>query len=60
MLSPEEMADIFENVEIREEDYQEILSEMHPNFAADMLSEMSADDAVDVLNELIKNKWRAI
>jgi magnesium transporter len=56
MLSPEEMADIFENVEIREEDYQEILSEMHPNFAADMLSEMSADDAVDVLNELDKEQ----
>ncbi len=56
MLSPEEMADIFENVEIREEDYQEILSEMHPNFAADMLSKMSADDAVDVLNELDKEQ----
>ncbi|TYR79493.1 magnesium transporter [Priestia megaterium] len=56
MLSPEEMAGIFENVEIREEEYQDLLSEMHPTFAADMLAEMSTDDAVDVLNELDKEQ----
>ncbi|WP_430487987.1 magnesium transporter [Priestia flexa] len=56
MLSPEEMADIFEQVEVPEEDYQDLLSEMHPTFAADMLAEMSTDDAVDVLNELDKEQ----
>ncbi|MFC0046023.1 magnesium transporter [Metabacillus iocasae] len=56
ILSPKEMAGIFENLEIPEEDYQTLLSEMHPTFAADMLSEMYADDAVDVLNELDKEQ----
>ncbi|WP_110113514.1 magnesium transporter [Bacillus sp. CGMCC 1.16541] len=55
-LSPKEMAGIFENLEIPEEEYQQLLSEMHPTFAADMLSEMYADDAVDVLNELDKEQ----
>ncbi|HEU5140401.1 MAG TPA: magnesium transporter [Bacillales bacterium] len=49
-LSPEEMADLFENVE--DEDQETYISEMEPNYAAQMLSEMYADDAVDVLNEL--------
>ncbi|MGM7680884.1 magnesium transporter [Cytobacillus sp. Hm23] len=55
-LSPKEMAAIFENIEIEEEDYQRILSEMNPNFAANMLAEMYADDAVDVLNEIDKDQ----
>jgi magnesium transporter len=55
-LSPEEMADLFENLEIEEADYQDVLAEMNPNYAADMLSNMYADDAVDVLNELDKEQ----
>ncbi|MCS0651904.1 magnesium transporter [Cytobacillus firmus] len=55
-LSPEEMAALFENLEIEEEDYKEVLAEMNPHYAADMLSEMYADDAVDVLNELDKDQ----
>ncbi|HET7579640.1 MAG TPA: magnesium transporter [Bacillales bacterium] len=49
-LSPDEMADLFENVE--DEDRETYISEMEPSYAADMLGEMYADDAVDVLNEL--------
>lgn len=51
-LSPEEMADLFENIEIDEEDYESLLAEMNPSYAADMLSHMYADDAADVLNEI--------
>ena len=51
-LSPEEMADLFENIEIDEEEYENLLAEMDPSYAADMLSHMYADDAADVLNEI--------
>lgn len=49
-LSPDEMAELFENVE--DEERETYISEMEPSYAADMLGEMYADDAVDVLNEL--------
>ncbi|WP_349410283.1 magnesium transporter [Pseudalkalibacillus sp. SCS-8] len=49
-LSPEEMAEIFENIDI--EDTKAYLFEMQPFYAAEMLGEMYADDAVDVLNDL--------
>lgn len=55
-LSGEEMAAIFENLEVEEDEYDRYLSEMNPAFAAEMLSQMYADDAADVLNELDKNK----
>ncbi|WP_083413160.1 magnesium transporter [Bacillus massilinigeriensis] len=55
-LSPDEMADLFENLEGEEEEYQDVLSEMSPDYAAEMLSNMYADDAVDVLNELDKDQ----
>ncbi|MEH7223939.1 magnesium transporter [Bacillus sp. JJ1566] len=55
-LSPAEMAEVFENLEIDENEYEELLSEMDPTFVADMLSQMYADDAVDVLNELNKDQ----
>ena len=55
-LSPEETATLFENLELEDEQYEEILSEMNPSYAADMLAQMYADDAVDVLNELDKEQ----
>ncbi|GLI85029.1 magnesium transporter [Rossellomorea marisflavi] len=55
-LSPEEMAELFESLDIEEEDYQDILAEMNPSYAAEMLSHMYTDDAVDVLNELDKEQ----
>jgi len=55
-LSPEEMADLFENLEADEENFKDVLAQMNPNYAADMLSNMYADDAVDVLNELDKDQ----
>lgn len=55
-LSPEEMADLFENLEVDDEEYRDVLAGMSPAYAADMLSNMYADDAVDVLNELDKDQ----
>ncbi|WP_019240522.1 MULTISPECIES: magnesium transporter [Bacillus] len=55
-LSPEEMAELFENLDEDDENVEEILSEMNPSYAADMLAEMYTDDAVDVLNELDKEQ----
>ena len=51
-VSPVEMAELFENLEIDEEDYEKLLAEMDPLYVADMLSSMYADNAADVLNEL--------
>ncbi|PJO40599.1 magnesium transporter, partial [Lysinibacillus xylanilyticus] len=51
-LSPTEMADIFEAIEIDDDEYTAYLAEMDPSYGAEMLSHMYADDAADVLNEL--------
>ncbi|ASK60788.1 magnesium transporter [Virgibacillus phasianinus] len=53
-LSPEEVAEIMENIEI--EDIEPFFSEMDPRFAAMVFADMSTDDAVDILNELSKDK----
>ncbi|MGM9927293.1 MAG: magnesium transporter [Bacillus sp. (in: firmicutes)] len=55
-LSPEDMAELFENLELDEDEYERLLAEMNPSYVADMFSQMSADDAVDVLNELDKEQ----
>lgn len=51
-LSPEEMALIFEVIELEDDEYERFLGEMDPAYGASMLSHMYTDDAVDVLNEL--------
>ncbi|WP_226037639.1 magnesium transporter [Aquibacillus saliphilus] len=53
-LSPEEIADVMENID--SEDVEPFFNEMNPRYAADVLAEMSTDDAVDILNEFDKNK----
>ncbi|MFS0613716.1 magnesium transporter [Lederbergia ruris] len=55
-LSPKEVADFFEMLEIDDNDYKEILAEMEPKYAAEMLANMYADNAVDVLNKLGKDQ----
>ncbi|PTY78309.1 magnesium transporter [Heyndrickxia sporothermodurans] len=55
-LSPEEMAFLFEQLEIEDDEYQKLLSEMNPQYAADVLSYMFTDNAVDVLNLLEKDQ----
>ncbi|ATP39133.1 magnesium transporter [Solibacillus sp. R5-41] len=51
-LSPQEMATIFEAIELDDDEYEDFLKEMDTAYGAAMLSFMYADDAVDVLNEL--------
>ena len=51
-LSPQEMATIFETIELEDEEYEQFLNEMDTAYGAEMLSYMYTDDAVDVLNEL--------
>ncbi|MFD2749759.1 magnesium transporter [Virgibacillus siamensis] len=53
-LSPEETADIMENIEM--EDIEAYFTEMDPRYAAMVFAEMSTDDAVDILNEMEKDK----
>lgn len=53
-LSPEEIAEVMENIDI--EEIEPFFTEMDPRFAAQVFSEMATDDAVDILNELDKNK----
>ncbi|MET1013025.1 MAG: magnesium transporter [Paenisporosarcina sp.] len=55
-LSPKEMAEIFQSIELDDDEYEPFLKEMENSYAADMLSEMYADNAVDVLNELGKDQ----
>ena len=51
-LSPQEMALIFEAIELEDEEYERYLKEMDTAYGAEMLSYMYTDDAVDVLHEL--------
>lgn len=55
-LSPNEMADIFEAIEVDDDEYEDLFKEMDTRYAADILSYMYTDDAVDVLNELNKDQ----
>lgn len=51
-LSPQELAYIFEAIELEDDEYEGFLNEMDTAYGAAMLSFMYTDDAVDVLNEL--------
>lgn len=51
-LSPQEMAHVFEALELEDDEYEGVLNEMDTAYGAAMLSFMYTDDAVDVLNEL--------
>lgn len=53
-LSPDEIAEIMENIDI--EDIEPYFAEMDPRFAAIVFAAMATDDAVDILNELSKDK----
>lgn len=55
-LSPQEIAGLFEHLEVSVAHYQRFLLEMSPNYAADMFASMYADNAVDILNELDKEQ----
>ncbi|WP_410254312.1 magnesium transporter [Staphylococcus pseudintermedius] len=55
-LSPEEVSEFFENLEIDEEDYESLFETMNATYASQVLEQMSYDNAVDILNQLSKKK----
>ncbi|HGH0728229.1 TPA: magnesium transporter [Staphylococcus pseudintermedius] len=55
-LSPEEVSEFFENLEIDEEEYEVLFETMNATYASQVLEQMSYDNAVDILNQLSKKK----
>lgn len=58
-LSPKEMADIFEAIELDDDEYEDLFKEINVHYAADLLAAMYTDDAVDILNKLNKDQVAA-
>lgn len=56
VLSPEEVADFFEQLEIDEDEYEALFDAMNANYASKVLEDMSYDNAVDIMNQLSKQK----
>jgi magnesium transporter len=56
VLSPEEVADFFDQLEIDEEEYEDLFDTMNATYASKVLEEMSYDNAVDIMNQLSKQK----
>ncbi|NQE00535.1 magnesium transporter MgtE N-terminal domain-containing protein, partial [Staphylococcus xylosus] len=56
VLSPEEVADFFEQLEIDEDEYEALFDTMDANYASKILEDMSYDNAVDIMNQLSKQK----
>ena len=59
-LSPQELAEIFENLDFDEVDISPYLKEISPEYLSTMFDEMSADNAADILTNLTKRERRAI
>lgn len=55
LLSPKEMGDMFDTLPDEDQETQDYLQEMEPQYAANMLSEMYNDNAADILEHLDDN-----
>ena len=55
-LSPEEVGEFFDSLELDADEYDEIFETMDARYAADMLAEMQYDNAVDILSGVSKEK----
>lgn len=55
-LSPEEVANFFDQLDIDDDEYELLVDKMNATYASHILEEMSYDNAVDILNELTKPK----
>lgn len=55
-LSPEEVANFFDQLDIDDDEYELLFDKMNATYAIHILEEMSYDNAVDILNELTKPK----
>ncbi|ENJ35499.1 magnesium transporter [Staphylococcus aureus] len=55
-LSPEEVANFFDQLDIDDDEYELLFDKMNATYASHILEVMSYDNAVDILNELTKPK----
>ena len=55
-LSPEEVAEFFDSLELDPEEYDALFETMNARYAASMIGAMQYDNAVDILNEVSKEK----
>ena len=55
-LSPEEVANFFDQLDIDDDEYELLFDKMNATYASHILEEMSYDNAIDILNELTKPK----
>ncbi|WP_251519424.1 MULTISPECIES: magnesium transporter [Staphylococcus] len=56
VLSPAEVADFFEQLEIDKDEYEDLFDKMNANYASKVLENMSYDNSVDIMNHLSKQK----
>lgn len=56
LLSPEEVANFFDQLDIDDGDYEKLFDKMNANYASHVLEHMSYDNSVDILNQLSKSK----
>ncbi|MDR3241085.1 MAG: magnesium transporter [Lactobacillaceae bacterium] len=50
--TPAELANVFDDIDADDVDFNNLLEEMAPSYAAEMLNEMYVDNAVDVLEDI--------
>lgn len=55
-LSPEEVSDFFDLLELDPEEYESLLDNIDARYAAHIIGAMQYDNAVDILNDLSKEK----
>ncbi|MCJ1989538.1 magnesium transporter [Lactococcus piscium] len=60
ILSPQELSEIFENLDFDAVDIKPYLKEISPEYLSAMFDEMSTDNAADILTNLSKRERRSI
>ena len=60
ILSPQELSEIFENLDFDSVDIKPYLKEISPEYLSAMFDEMSTDNAADILTNLSKRERRSI
>ena len=60
ILSPQELSEIFENLDFDSVDIKPYLKEISPEYLSAMFDEMSTDNAADILTNLTKRERRSI
>lgn len=55
-LSPKEVSDFFDLLELEADEYEELLDKIDARYAANIIGAMQYDNAVDILNEISREK----